>query len=192
MSRKWTLWITVLLLGTLVVVGCAKKKPAAPVQDIVVEQPPPPPTQVVAPPPPPPIRDVEERDPLASADLREVNEEAIRRGFQPNIYFDFDKSDLKPEALDALAKNAQFLRQHPQFIVTVEGHCDERGTNEYNIALGDRRSSAARSYLTSSGVDAARLRTISYGEERPVCTESDESCWWRNRRAHFAITGRTS
>ena len=76
--------------------------------------------------------------------------------------------------------------------MTIEGHADERGTNEYNLALGDKRANAVRDYLTSLGVDAGRLRTLSYGEERPVCTESEESCWSQNRRGHMVITGRAN
>ena len=100
-----------------------------------------------------------------------------------DIYFDFDKSDLRPESQAQLAKNADWLKANPTYKATIEGHCDERGTNEYNLALGERRANAAKDYLVSLGVDASRLETISYGEEHPVCTESTESCWQRNRRA---------
>ena len=82
------------------------------------------------------------------------------------------------------------MRDNPALLFTIEGHCDERGTNEYNIALGQRRAAAAKDYIVSLGVEDARLRTISYGEERPFCTESDEACWQSNRRAHFVATGR--
>ncbi len=82
------------------------------------------------------------------------------------------------------------MRAHPNFRFLVEGHCDERGTNEYNLALGERRANAATGYLASLGIDGMRMRTVSYGEERPVCTESNESCWQRNRRARFVITGK--
>jgi peptidoglycan-associated lipoprotein len=82
------------------------------------------------------------------------------------------------------------MRDHGDILFTIEGHCDERGTNEYNIALGQRRASAAKDYIVSLGVEDSRLRTISYGEERPFCTESNEGCWQQNRRAHFVATGR--
>jgi peptidoglycan-associated lipoprotein len=108
-----------------------------------------------------------------------------------DVYFDYDKSDLRPDARDALAKNADWLKKsYNTAVVQIEGHCDERGTNEYNLSLGERRARAALDYLVSLGVPAARLSTISYGEERPQCTESDESCWQRNRRGHFNITGK--
>jgi peptidoglycan-associated lipoprotein len=107
-----------------------------------------------------------------------------------DAYFDYDKSDIRADAEATLRANADALKAiFPKFAndsVVVEGHCDERGTNEYNLALGDRRATAARDFLVNLGVPASKLRTISYGEERPQCTESVESCWQRNRRAHFA------
>jgi peptidoglycan-associated lipoprotein len=130
-------------------------------------------------------------DPLAG-DLAKVNDYLSANGLLGDVYFDFDKSDLRDDARARLARNAEWLRGHPEFEVTIEGHCDERGTNEYNLALGERRAAAAKDYLGSLGVAAARLRTLSYGEERPVCSESNESCWSRNRRAHFVVTGRTN
>ena len=114
------------------------------------------------------------------------------QGLVGDVFFDYDRAELKPEARERLAKNAQWLNANPQFLVTLEGHCDERGTNEYNLALGDRRAGAARDYLQSLGVNTGRLKTISYGEERPFCTEHDESCYSQNRRAHFMITGRAN
>jgi peptidoglycan-associated lipoprotein len=174
-------------------VGCPKKKPAPPKDEIKMETTkvtPPPPTQEIPAKPAAPQQDQQEVDPLASGDLRLVNEEARRQGFSANIYFTFDKSDLSDEARAALTRNADFLRAHPEFVLTIEGHADERDTNEYNLALGDRRANGVRAYLGSLGVNAGRLTTVSFGEERPVCTMSDESCWSQNRRAHMLITGR--
>jgi peptidoglycan-associated lipoprotein len=169
---------------SLLVMGCPKKKaPEAP--------PPPPPPTVAAPapvaPPPAPMAD-ETPDPW-DAEIEELNAMAARQGLLGDVYFDFDKFDLRPDARDRLAKNAEFMRQHPAFKFVIEGHCDERGTNEYNLTLGQSRSSAAVSYLSSLGIGNT-MRTISYGEERPVCTEANESCWQRNRRARFVITGK--
>ena len=130
-------------------------------------------------------------DPLAG-DIAAVNEYLAANGLLGDVYFDFDRSDLREDSRARLARNAEWLRAHPEFEVTLEGHCDERGTNEYNLALGERRAAAAKDYLTSLGVAASRLRTLSYGEERPQCAGSDESCWSRNRRAHFLVTGRTN
>ncbi len=105
--------------------------------------------------------------------------------------FDYDKSDLRTDAESTLRSNASGLKDifgtFTQGTVVVEGHCDERGTNEYNLALGDRRATASKDFLVNLGVPANRLTTISYGEERPQCTSSDENCWQRNRRAHFSV-----
>lgn len=126
----------------------------------------------VAVPPPPP------KAPEPSADemfLKEVRD----------AYFDTDKSDLRPDARASLTKTAEFLRNYPQFKVTVEGHCDERGSTEYNLGLGDRRANAVKQFLVSLGISADRLSTVSYGKEKPVCSASNEDCWQQNRRGHF-------
>lgn len=101
--------------------------------------------------------------------------------------FDFKKSDLRDDARAALDTDARLLRDHPRVEITIEGHCDERGTVEYNEALGERRADAAREYLESSGVSAAAIKTISYGKDRPFCTEHNEACWGKNRCAHFVV-----
>ena len=107
-----------------------------------------------------------------------------------DAFFDYDKSDIRPDARDALTRDAgvlkQIFAQDPNFTVVVEGHCDERGSAEYNVALGDRRATAARDLLVQLGVPAVRLKTISYGKERPQCTDATEDCWQRNRRAHLS------
>lgn len=122
--------------------------------------------------------------------------EAVRRGETPEtpassplkeVYFDFDRYDIRPDARETLKANAQWLKTNPSAWVEVEGHCDERGTNEYNLALGAKRAQAAKDYLVSVGVSAGRLSTISYGEEVPVCKEQNEDCWQKNRRARFVI-----
>jgi peptidoglycan-associated lipoprotein len=102
-----------------------------------------------------------------------------------DAYFDFNKADVRPDARDALAKTAEFLRNYPQVRVTIEGHCDERGSTEYNLALGDRRANAVKQYLVSLGISADRLSTVSFGKEKPFCNESNEACWQQNRRGHF-------
>lgn len=101
------------------------------------------------------------------------------------IHFDFDKSFIKPEYEPVLKANAGWLKAKPGKGVTIEGHCDERGTNEYNIALGDRRANSAKNYLVNLGISGARLSTVSYGEERSLENCHNESCWWKNRRADF-------
>jgi peptidoglycan-associated lipoprotein len=104
-----------------------------------------------------------------------------------DIHFDFDKYDLKPEARDILRDHADWLMQHTEFEAIIEGHCDERGTREYNLALGERRAEAARDYLLNLGIEKERLTTISYGEELPVDTGHDEEAWAKNRRCHFVV-----
>ena len=110
--------------------------------------------------------------------------------FEPNadlkmIHFDFDKSDIRPGDAAILDANARWLGGHPKNLVLVEGHCDERGTNEYNTALGERRARATMDYLVKRGIQQGRMSTVSYGEERPLCTKHEESCWSQNRRAQF-------
>ena len=105
-----------------------------------------------------------------------------------DIYFDFDKSELRSDARSALSKNADWLKlSYNTAVVEIEGHCDERGTEQYNQSLGEERARAAVDYLTDLGVPADRLKLISYGEDRPQCTESTEDCWEKNRRGHFKI-----
>jgi peptidoglycan-associated lipoprotein len=106
---------------------------------------------------------------------------------QEDIYFEFDKSTLTPAAQDNLLKKAAWLRENPDATATIEGHCDERGTNEYNLALGDRRAESAKAFLIDLGIDSARLTTISYGEERPVDPRHVEEAWAKNRRDHFVV-----
>jgi peptidoglycan-associated lipoprotein len=104
-----------------------------------------------------------------------------------HIYFDFDKSELKARARATLEGKAAWLREHNAYKVRIEGHCDERGTNEYNLALGERRANSAFKYLNALGISVDRMTTISYGEERPVCTEHNEACWAKNRRDEFKL-----
>jgi peptidoglycan-associated lipoprotein len=179
--------------------GCPKKKPATPPSDLNVEtttvpaSPSTPSTtpQDVQQPATPEVNDQTE-DPLLSSDLQVVNDELKRRGFSPDIYFDYDEATLSDDTRDKLSRNADLLKSQAQFSMTLEGHADSRGTNEYNLALGERRANAVKQYLGSLGVGADRMRTLSYGKERPVCTEDTESCWSQNRRAHMVITGRSN
>ena len=106
------------------------------------------------------------------------------------VYFSTDSTDLTPEAQQTLTKQAQWLRQYPQFTITIEGHADERGTREYNIGLGAKRATAVRSFLASNGINGSRIRTISYGKERPVAVCDDISCWSQNRRAQTVLNSR--
>jgi peptidoglycan-associated lipoprotein len=196
MSRKWMVWTVIPVLLTFLH-GCPKKKPTTPPADLDVET-----TTVPAPAPPSQPEEVEQpaapnvddttEDPLTSADMQIVNEELRRRGFSADVYFDYDESTLSDDTRDKLSRNADLLKSNPQFSVTIEGHADSRGTNEYNLALGERRANALKDYLTSLGVGGDRLRTLSYGEERQVCNTDEESCWSQNRRGHMIITGRSN
>jgi peptidoglycan-associated lipoprotein len=106
------------------------------------------------------------------------------------IYFDFDKYDIRPGDAKVLDSNAQWLKSNANQLVLIEGHCDERGTNEYNLALGERRAKSTMNYLVSQGVQASRITIISYGEERPSCTQKNEECWSKNRRSQFLVKPR--
>lgn len=134
---------------------------------------------VTAPPPPPPPAE----PPKASLSQR-------LEGDVQDAYFDYDKSDIREEARAVLTRDADALKailaDFPNATIAVEGHCDERGSAEYNLGLGDRRATAAKDFLVQLGVPADKLKTISYGKERPACTESNEACWQKNRRAHFS------
>jgi peptidoglycan-associated lipoprotein len=114
-----------------------------------------------------------------------------QRDFTQNVgdlvYFASDQTDLTPEATQILTKQAQWLQQYPQYTITIEGHADERGTREYNIALGAKRATSVRNFLSKGGINAARIRTISYGKERPVAVCNDISCWSQNRRAQTVL-----
>jgi peptidoglycan-associated lipoprotein len=125
----------------------------------------------------------EETEELPS-DIQELN----RRGYLKDVFFDTDRYDLKPEAREILAANSTWLQRFSNIEILIEGHCDERNTREYNLALGERRANAVRDYLVFLGVPASRIRTRSYGEERPFALGHDESAWALNRRAHFVIT----
>ena len=109
-----------------------------------------------------------------------------------DAYFDYDKASLRPDALKALQADStelrDILKDYPDYKLTIEGHCDERGSAEYNVALGDKRAEAAKDYLVQVGIPAAQLNLVSYGKERPVCQEHDEACWQRNRRIHIVAT----
>lgn len=119
-----------------------------------------------------------------------VAEPTIQELFDKEVkdaFYDYDKADIRADARDALTQTASFLRAYPQIKVVIEGHCDERGSTEYNLALGDRRAAAAKQFLTSLGISGDRMETVSYGKERPFCTASTEDCYQQNRRAHIIM-----
>ena len=114
--------------------------------------------------------------------------EIVEKGYLKDIFFDLNKSDVKPEYQENLTKAAEWLKEHPDALLTIEGHCDVRGSNKYNIVLGEKRAKAVKALMISLGVPAERLMATTVGEEQPFCTENDESCWKKNRRAHFIVT----
>ena len=172
--------------------ACAKKKPpvarpippppaAAP--ETTPSRPPAPPEPVrESPIPPEPIAS----DPLTSTDIDLINKNSP---FQP-VFYAFDSAEVESDAQKVLNANAEILRKYPTWVITIEGHADERGTAEYNLALGERRATAARTYLVSLGIPADRLKTVSYGKEFPFDPGHDEAAWAKNRRAHFVVTSK--
>jgi peptidoglycan-associated lipoprotein len=132
---------------------------------------------VTAPPPPPPP------PPAAGPTDEQLFSQSVK-----DVYFDYDKSDVRADQSSSIQADVQFLNQHANINVTIEGHCDERGSTEYNLALGDQRASAVKNALTAAGLSASRIKTISYGKEKPFCSESNEACWQQNRRGHFVYS----
>ncbi len=161
---KHSMWIllVVTIFLSVFITGCPKKTP------------PPPPPPIETPPEPQIEEPVVEPEPEPVLELR-------------TVFFDYDKYNIRSDQQARLTDNAEQLRQFSDVSVMLEGHCDDRGTNEYNMALGAKRSNAIRNFLSEYGIAATRVQTKSYGEERPVCSQSEESCWGRNRRVEFFV-----
>src|SRR5688572_6525032 len=176
----------VLLMGAA---ACRKSQP--PVARPMPPSPPPPSAETRPPDPPAPVREPMPPQPLPTDDVSARSLDDLNRDspLQP-VFFDLDSSDVSDAGRATLQANAAILKKYPTWVITIEGHCDERGTAEYNLALGERRAIAARTYLISLGVDANRLRTVSYGSEFPFDPAHQESAWSRNLRAHFVITAK--
>lgn len=181
-------WIALLLL-TAAVASCSRRQPP-----VARPTPPPPPSATVSvpPAPPEPVREPTvvpqplAEDSLAARSLDDLNRDSPLRP----AFFGYDSDDVNEAARAVLQANAAMIRKYPSWTITIEGHCDERGTAEYNLALGERRAVAARTYLLSLGIDGNRLRTVSYGKEFPFDPGHDEPAWAKNRRAHFVITAK--
>jgi peptidoglycan-associated lipoprotein len=182
---------TILVLLALAA-GCAKRQPPlarpttpppdATMADATRPPAPPEPVSEPLPVPPEPVLD----DPIAGRDIGDINRDSP---FQP-VFFAFDSSEVDGAGQQALDVNAEILKRYPTWVITIEGHADERGTAEYNLALGERRALAARTYLVSLGISGERLRTVSYGKEFPFDPAHNEEAWARNRRAQFVLTSR--
>lgn len=172
----------VVLLGGLVVLASCSKKPPTTAAHVQAN-----PAPSVSPAParstPAPVAS---RDDVLSEDLATLN----RHGYLKDVYFDFDNSTLRDDARTSLAADAKWLERYPSVRILIEGHCDDRGTDAYNLSLGDRRANAAREYLSSLGVNGSRVQVVSYGKERPFCDQDTDSCWQENRRGHLVVTAK--
>jgi len=184
--------VAVAMVVLMMVSACSKKKPpvARP------PMPPPPPAAASGSKPPGPPEPVREpvpvpAEPITSDSLSSTDIDTLNKNspFQP-VFFAYDQDDIDSLGQQALNNNAQLMKKYPTWVVTIEGHSDERGTAEYNLALGERRALAARNYLVSLGIPADHLRTVSYGKEFPFETGHDEASWSKNRRAHFVVTSK--
>jgi peptidoglycan-associated lipoprotein len=176
MKKVMTVLVFLVFAGaSLMMVSCAKKQ-------VTTEQP------AVMAPKPAPVAPAPTPAPSVSGMEAQKLQSEIQAFEATSIYFDFDKSEIKPEARTILDKKAAWLREHSEYRVQIQGNCDERGTTEYNLALGDRRAKAAMKFLNAMGIAADRISTISYGKERPVCTEHNEGCWSKNRRDDFRLS----
>jgi peptidoglycan-associated lipoprotein len=200
LHRRGSLFLVApLLILALFLVGCPKRPATmAAVQPPAPAPPPTPPSASITTPPaapepstptPPPVAAVPTPTPAPTpAPSPAQPPKPSEFTANPNlndIYFDFDKYNIRSGDAKTLDANAAWLKSNPGNLVLIEGHCDERGTNEYNLALGERRAKSTMNYLVAQGVQASRITIISYGKERPSCTEHNEACWAKNRRAHF-------
>jgi peptidoglycan-associated lipoprotein len=194
LSRVFAVLVAAGLVTALT--ACGKKPPVT-----AVPPPPPPPVVNVPPPAPPPPESkpaVPPAQPPAAPKApteeeifaRMTIEELNAKGYLEDVLFEYDRAELTEGARTTLQKNADWLRKWTSTRITVEGHADERGTNEYNLALGEQRAAAVRDFLAGLGVPATRMNIVSKGEEMPVCREETEGCWSRNRRGHFVITAK--
>jgi peptidoglycan-associated lipoprotein len=192
MNLRRCVWLTaMLLLVVLTVSACSKKVPPPP------PPPPAPPAAPAPPPPPPPPPPAPTPAPPAPKPLSEEESFARKTLDQLNaempladVLFDYDQSTIREDQRGLLQKNVDWMRRWTSTRVTIEGHADARGTNEYNLALGERRGNAVKAYMVSLGIAADRMTVISKGEEGPVCSEMTEECYGRNRRGHFIITAK--
>ncbi len=186
---KKVLIVLFVLTLALLIAGCAEKKVVKPAQPETSLQPPPPVSS-------------QEREKKGSLKPEErISEQQLAKiqtkeeqskykeesGLFEDIHFDFDKYDIRADANPVLQKIASWLLKNTSAKLSVEGHCDDRGTSEYNLALGDRRAKAVRDSLVALGIASSRIETVSYGKEKPLCTEKTEECWAKNRRAHFVV-----
>jgi peptidoglycan-associated lipoprotein len=186
--RRVAALLTMAIVINLGAAACGKKPDLpAPVA------PPPPPTAPATPAPPPPPPPPPTPPAPAPLSEEEIFKKTPLEELQKNlgdVYFDLDESSIRDDARGVLQKNAEWMKRWPSTRITVEGHCDERGSAEYNLGLGDRRGNAVRDYLVSLGVTADRITVVSKGKEAPFCSDKTEACWQQNRRGHVVLTAR--
>ncbi|HYM21586.1 MAG TPA: peptidoglycan-associated lipoprotein Pal [Vicinamibacterales bacterium] len=195
MIKSRQMWIAWALIAGLTAAACHRNKPPlarpTPPQPVNTPVETPPPNRPPAPPSPAPeplnvpaepVRD----DAISSSSLDDINKNQVLKP----VFFALDSDQLTPDAQKTLDEDGALLKKYSSWAITIEGHCDERGTAEYNLALGERRAVAARTYLVSLGIPADRLRTVSYGKEFPFDAGHDEAAWSKNRRAHFVVTAK--
>jgi peptidoglycan-associated lipoprotein len=192
MTRSRHLVTTIALSSALALMaaGCHKKVasqvPPAPAPPPAVTPAPPPPAPPPAPAPTPTPRALTEAEIFAAKSLQQLNDEKPLS----DVFFELDKADLREDGKNTVQKDADWLKKWESTKITVEGHCDSRGSSEYNLGLGSRRANAVKEYMIGLGVPAARVTTISKGKEQPFCHDENESCWQQNRRGHFIITAK--
>lgn len=178
MSRKWGNGLSISILLVIVMVffgGCACSKGKGTTETVA-------PSQL--------IQETAPAPDVMSEELARLLKEAQAEGALLPIYFDYDKSNIKADAKKNLEKTAAWLSKNSTVTIKIEGNCDARGTSEYNVALGERRANIAKDYLVKLGVTATRIETISWGKEKPACSEQNEACWSKNRRDDFVPTGK--
>lgn len=167
--------LSILILPLAIVIafteGCRKKQPVVPPESSAMS---------------PSGGDVQPAEPKSDRDGSEMDLDALSSQLKP-VFFDYNKFDIRPDQVPTLQNNARVLKENPKSILTLEGHCDERGTEEYNLALGERRSNAVKEYLVRLGVEESRLKTVSYGETKPLALQHDEQSWQQNRRAQSVV-----
>jgi peptidoglycan-associated lipoprotein len=189
--RRFRVGAAMAMILTTLVVGCGKKQPPA-----TAPAPPPSAPATATPPPPPPAQRVEEATPVATEPVVEDTigakslDDLNRDSPLKPAFFGLDSFELDTEAQKVVQQNAELLKKYNTWAITIEGHCDERGTAEYNLALGERRAVAVKTYLVSLGIPPDRVRTVSYGKEFPFDPGHTEDAWAKNRRAHFVITAK--
>jgi peptidoglycan-associated lipoprotein len=170
-SRVWLkICVLFFVMGFLVTAGCCKKKPVDAQAGMKGE-----------------VTQEEEAARKLKEEQERLKKAALQKFISEDVHFDFDDAAIRPDAKEILQEKVQWLKDNPSEAVTIEGHCDERGTTAYNLALGERRAQSIKKFLVNAGIDASRLQTISYGKEKPLDPGHNEAAWTKNRRGHFRV-----